>query len=81
MADSIPQDTPDFSKRYWLFWWYAYEAGGGMNDFAHSFDDTESAVNFHQADEFGHDRGHVFDSHSKKDAAILHVSKGWVYFE
>jgi hypothetical protein len=88
MPDSIPQDTPDhpaidasMSKRYWLFWWHAYEAGGGMFDFVGSFDSAQDAVSFHQSDEHGHDRGMVFDFNTKKYAAILHVDKGWVYFD
>ncbi len=64
---SIPQTEPPetmYSKRYWLFQWYNYEASGGLNDFVESFDTVEDAIAY----DIGYtwDRGHIFDSETRR---------------
>lgn len=66
MPDSIPQDAPDFSKRYWLFLFMFNEPAGGMNDFYGSFDTIEDAENL----EFTHvnfrNAGMIFDIETRQ---------------
>jgi hypothetical protein len=64
MPDSIPQDTPDLSKRYWLFGWIVFKAAGGTRDFINSFESLEDAKAYHEQLCL-HDtlhRGLIFDS-------------------
>ena len=82
--NSIPQVKPpheDYSKRYWLFTWWPYEAQGGMNDFDGSFDTVQDAINHAKLDESSRDRAMIFDAGNRKEAAILHVDKGWIILE
>lgn len=64
---TIPQ-KPTFDKRYWLFMNEHYEAGGGIYDFAGSYEslaETEAAfIND------GNHSAHIFDSQIKKVVAV-----------
>lgn len=78
--DSIPQDPLDFSKRYWLFGYPEYEAGGGINDFIASYDTIEEAQISGEALQGDRtlDYMHIFDSKSLKEAShFTYYSNGW----
>lgn len=74
MTDSIPQNTPDFSKRYWLFTWdneYT-RYSGGMNDFVASCDTIEEAKHRDYLDNLGiWGMAHIFDSQDRKIILLL----------
>lgn len=78
--DSIPQHTPDFSKRYWLFGYPEYEASGGMGDFIASFDMMEVAQENGESlrEHRTLDYMHIFDSQSLKTACYFtYYDHGW----
>lgn len=75
--DSIYQKANDYSKRYWLFLWFPYEAYGGMFDFWNSFDTTSEAIACHKSHDH-YNGAMIFDSELKRDAMVLHSTKGWI---
>ena len=80
--NSIPQDTPDFSRRYWLFsWWGGYGGSllGGMDDFVGSFDTIEDAVSRVTSEIYPHNEGMIFDVDNRKNVAIL--NEKWTILE
>lgn len=79
MQNSIPQNTPDFSKRYWLFLWHDYEPRGGLNDFQKSFEWLEEAESFAGVirDFEGHDQGEIFDIETHKIVSRFDASLKW----
>ncbi len=77
MTDSSVSNSPDFSKRYWLFMWYRYEADGGMFDFVGSFDTIDQAISYNNPDA-DWNCGMVFDSASRLNAMVLHAERGWI---
>jgi hypothetical protein len=74
-------NSPDFSKRYWLFAWWEYEARGGMEDFVASFDTPQEAIDSYELSSASYDVATIWDSNLKKDAMILHMVKGWITLE
>lgn len=63
-------------KRYWLFSWEDYEAGGGMHDFHLDYDTIENGEE--DAPPFD-ENGHIFDSELKKIVSDWDsVIKRWV---
>jgi len=77
---SIPQDSPDFSKRYWLFGYPEYEASGGMEDFIASYDTLEMARASvaDWRDQRTLDYLHIFDSLALKTACYFtYYDHGW----
>lgn len=72
---SIPQNAPDFSKRYWLFLWPEYEASGGLGDFQGSFDTLEGAITTYT---FSYDHGEIFDVEQRKSIKYFNIRKGWI---
>lgn len=54
-------------KRYLVFHWENYEAGGGMEDFINDFDDLQEAIaSLGEISEY--DRAHVWDTEERKIA-------------
>ncbi len=77
--DSIPQNTPDYSKRYWLFGYPEYEASGGMSDLLASYDTVEQAKA--SLDEWHEKRSldyiQIFDSETRKELEYWNYYQGW----
>ncbi len=79
MTDSSVSNSPDFSKRYWLFGYPEYEAGGGMNDFISSHDDIEDAQQYSESlrSERAIDYMQIFDSQERQEVRYWNYYHGW----
>jgi hypothetical protein len=72
-------NSPDFSKRYWVFLWWEYEPRGGLYDFHDSFGSIEESEAYGNVliDFEKYDRGEIFDVESREIVSCFEEGSKW----